>query len=191
MAGRQREVVTADLDVAATDKARAALADFLITLGSCAPEDFMHSVVYESTSYNCVMENIKTTYRLDTKGLGFLAANELKFDIGEDGSTHQQVYMTLKEFYCSALLKRGAIHEGLPLERDEALTPLAKNFITEKWLDAINPALKAHIKNTRGNLFTKEKPSLADNQLQLSEMMGTLLLELENNPPASINHTAV
>ena len=191
MGGRQREVVTADPDVAATDKARAALADFLITLGSCAPEDFMHSVVYESTSYDCVMANIKTTYRLDTKGLGFLAANELKFDIGEDGSTHQQVYMTLKEFYCSALLKQGAIHEGLPLERDEVLTPLAKNFITEKWLDAINPALKVHIKNTRGNLFTKEKPSLADNQLQLSEMMGTLLLELENNPQPSVNQAAV
>ena len=189
--GRQGEVPTAEVDQAATDKMLAALQEFLLTLGSCAPEDYVFTVTNESTSYNWVMNKIRVNYNLNTKGLGFLGGSELKFDIGEDGKTYQQIYQALKEFYCSSLLKEGDIHEGQPLSRNETLTPLGKNFICEKWLDAIHPGLKSHIKNTRGSLFTRDRPSLADNQLELSEMMTTLVQELENNPQPVVNRMAV
>ena len=53
--GRQVEVTIAEVDQAATDKTLAALQDFLLTLGACAPEDYMFTVTNESTSYNWVM----------------------------------------------------------------------------------------------------------------------------------------
>ena len=86
--GRNVEVPTADVDQAATDKTLAALQEFLLLLGACAPEDYVFTVTNESTSYNWVMNKIKLSYNLNTKGLGFLGANDLKFDIGEDGKTH-------------------------------------------------------------------------------------------------------
>ena len=104
--GRNVEVPTADVDQAATDKTLAALQEFLLLLGACAPEDYVFTVTNESTSYNWVMNKIKLSYNLNTKGLGFLGANDLKFDIGEDGKTHQQVYQALKEFFFVHLYSR-------------------------------------------------------------------------------------
>ena len=152
--GRQERVPTEHIDVTATDKARAALQEFLVVLGTYAPENFMHTIINESTSYNWVLEKIKTTFSLNTKGLGFLAVGDLKFDIGDDGQTYQQVYQAIKEFYCSSLLKKGDKHEGQPLDKNEPLTPLCKNFIVEKWLDTIHTGLKNHIRSSRGSLFT-------------------------------------
>ena len=189
--GRQERVPTQHTDETATNKARAALQEFLVVLGTYAPENFMHTIVNESTSYNWVLEKIKTTFNLNTRGLGFLSAGDIKFDIGDDGQTYQQVYQAIKEFYCSSLLKKGDKHEGQELDKNEPLTPLCKNFIVEKWLDTINPELKNHIRNTRGSLFTEERPSLSDNQLQLCEQMPTLLQELENNPSPSLNRTSM
>ena len=184
-------VTLADVDDAATNKARAALAEFLSILGIYCPKDFMYTVVYESTSYNWVMDRLKTTYNLNTKGLGFLAASDLKFDSADDGQTHQQMYQALKEFYASALMKKGDKFEGKPLEENETLTPLAKNFIVEKWLDAIHPGLKSHVRTSRGALFNDDRPSLADNQAQLCEQMPQLLHELEATSSASVNRTSV
>ena len=189
--GQQVRVTTADLDADATNKARGSLQEFLVVLGTYAPENFLHTIVQESISYNWVLEKIKTTFSLNTKGLGFLAANDLKFDIGEDGQTYQQVYQAIKEFYCSSLLKKGDKHEGVLLDKNEPLTPLCKNFIVEKWLDTINPGLKSHIRSTRGSLFNDERPSLYDNQLQLCEQMATLLQELESNPQPTMNRTVL
>ena len=189
--GQQVRVTLNELDNEATNKARAALQEFLSILGTYAPENFIHTVVYESTSYNWVLDKIKTTFSLNTKGLGFLAASELKFDISDEGQTYQQVYQAIKEFYCSSLLKKGQMFEGKAMERDETLTPLGKNFIVEKWLDVIHPSLKSHVKSTRGSLFTNDRPSLADNQLQLCEQMPTLLQELENNPQPAVNRTGI
>ena len=60
------------LDDDATDTTRSNLSEFLSTLGGFCPENFTHTVVFESTSYNWVMDKIKITFKLDTKGIGFL-----------------------------------------------------------------------------------------------------------------------
>ena len=57
-------------------------------------------------------------------------------------------------------------------------------------MDDIHPDLKGHIVQTRGNLFTEQRPNLSDNQKQLCEQMDTLLQELEQkqtNP--TVNRT--
>ena len=60
-------------DEQATNKARAALESFLVCLGTYCPDNFMHTVVQESSSFNWVLEKIKKTFKLETKGLGVLA----------------------------------------------------------------------------------------------------------------------
>ena len=107
-----------------------------------------------------------------------------------DTFTYQQGYMAIKEFYTSSLLNVGDISQDRVLDTKEVLSPLAHNFIVEKWLDSIDPRLKSHILNTRGGLITEQKPNLADIQKQLAECMKTLLAELDadtpHNPPPTV-----
>ena len=65
--------------------------------------------------------------------------------------------MAIKEFYTSSLLNVGDILQSRVLDIKEVLSPLAHNFIVEKWLDSINPRLKLHIMNNRGCLITEFK----------------------------------
>ena len=174
------------LDEDATDTLRSALSEFLACLGAYCPENFIHTVVHESTSYNWVMDRIKSTFKLETKGIGFLSGSNLKIDFGEDGQTYQQGYQAVKEFYCNSLLKTGSLYRGKPLAKNETLTPLSENFIVEKWLEMIDPRLKLHIAQSRGHLFTAEKPHLYDVQPQLCEQMETMLQEISGNTGPSV-----
>ena len=121
------------LDDEATDATRSALSEFLSSLGGFCPENFTHTVVFESTSYNWVMDRIKITFKLETKGIGFLTGGNIKIDFGEDGQTHQQGFQAVKEFYCNFLQKEGSLYKGKTLTTHETLTPLAENFIVEKY----------------------------------------------------------
>ena len=54
------------LDAETTDQVKSALQEFLVCLGTYCPENFMYTVVNESTSYNWVMNKIKSTFKLDS-----------------------------------------------------------------------------------------------------------------------------
>ena len=174
----EAEVVTNTLEEA-TNKMRNALEEFLVCLATYCPDNFMHTVVSESTSYSWVTDKLKATFKLNTKGLGFLAGGNLKIDYGEDGQTLQQGFQVFKEFYASSLLKKGDKFRGKIRDTNEPLTPLTENMIVERWIDSIDPDAKQHIMQTRGNLFTDERPSLAENQQQICEQMPAILQELE------------
>ena len=153
-----------------TNKTRAALEDFLVCLGTYCPENFMHTVLKESTSYDWVLKRIQETFNLDTKGVRFLAGCKVKAEAGDEAQTHQQKFQAL--------------------DKDEVLTPFGKNVIVEKWLDDTHPDLKDHIVQTRGSLFTEQRPNLSDNQKQLCDQMDTLLQEIDqkkSNP--TVNRT--
>ena len=184
--------VVAVPDEVETNKARNALEEFLVCLGTYSPENFIHTILHESTSYTWVLEKLQDTFNLNTRGVKFLAGCDVKIDTGEDGQTHQQIFQAVKEFYCSSLLKKGDKFKGKPLATDEVLTPFGENILVEKWLDLINPSLKSHILQTRGSLFTEERPNLSDNQRQICDQMETLLQEIEQkkeNP--SMNRTVL
>ena len=175
-------------DDSTTDRLRASLSDFLVCLGTYGPENFMHTVVQEATSYTWVTDKIKSTFKLDTKGMGFLAGGGIKIDYGEDGQTYAQGLQATREFYCNSLQKKGTKYKGKILEKNESLTPLGENFIVETWLNGIHPKAKAHIVQTRGHLITDERPNLYDIQHQLCEQMDTILQEIEMGSTApSIN----
>ena len=68
----------------ATSTTRLALESFLVCLGTYCPDNFMHTVVQESTSYNWVMVKMKMIFKLETKGLGFLTGEDIKIDFTEE-----------------------------------------------------------------------------------------------------------
>ena len=151
--------------------------DFLTCLSTFSPAGFSETVKRESTSFGWVINLIKDTYGLKTKGEHFLAIEDIKFEFS-DSFTYQMGFMKIKDFVCNGLLEKEAKFEGKKLANRETLTPVAKNFITKEWLMKIDPRLPQHVRDTRGHLFTEDKPTLACNQKVLCDQMETLLAEL-------------
>ena len=104
----------------------------------------------------------------------------MKFEIGP-GFTHNQALMMMTDFYINSQLPKGKIFKGKELTKDEELSPLAENFIIEKCLSKIDPRLPDHVKNTRGHLFTEQRPTLACNKKLLFDQIDTMLSELDGN----------
>ena len=174
------------IDDEATDKLKSDFQDFLTFVASHSPTNFMNRVMREATSYTWVIEQIHETYGLETKGEHFLSGNDMKFEFGS-GFTYKQALMMMKDFYINALLPSGKIYKGKATVKDEELSPLAENFIIEKCLAKIHPGLPDHIKNSRGYLFTEERPTLSCNQNIIFDQIGNMLGELEGKESGSFS----
>ena len=161
-----------------TNENKAAFEDFLTCLATFSPTGFNETIKRESTSFNWVIDLIKSTFELKTRGEHFLGLDDLKFDFSK-GFTYQQAYMEVKDFVCASLLNDGDRFEGKALPRKEILSPVAKNFITKEWLLKIDPRLPKHIRDTRGHLFTDDKPTLSCNQRVICDQIPTMLAELD------------
>ena len=161
-----------------TTKLRANFQDFVTCLATYSPPGFSETISRESTSFNWAIDLIKTTYGLDTKGEHFLALDDLKFEF-DSNYTYQQAYMEVKDFICAGLLKKDSMFEGKRVPMKETLSPATKNFITKEWLSKIDPRLPKHVRDTRGHLFTSDRPSLACNQKILCDQMTTMMAELD------------
>ena len=164
--------------------------DFLTTVAANCPTGFTDTVIRESTSFTWIVESIKKTFKLITKGENFLDGLDIKFEFDEN-FTYSQAWMTLKDHYISALLPSNSKCMGKLTTSKETLSPLATNFLVREWLMKIHPKLPAHIKNSRGHLFTEEKPTLACNQSILCDQMEILLQELDAKDGTSTNNVSV
>ena len=170
--------VKSDNVTAWPDEVKTAFPDFLTCLATFAPAGCGETIKRESTSFTWAIDLIKETFGLKTRGEHFLALDDIKFDFS--GSfTYQQAYMEVKDFICAGLLSVGDRCENKALTIKETLTPVAKNFITKEWLIKIDPRLPKHIRDTRGHLFTADKPTLACNQKIICEQIPTMLAELD------------
>ena len=107
----------------------------------------------------------------------FLALEDVKLEYGPN-FTPQQGFMTIKDIVCAGLLEQGSKYEGRELTERELLTPTVKNFITKEWLVKSDARLPKHVRETRGHLFTTERPTLHCNQQILSDQMPTMIAEL-------------
>ena len=164
--------------------------DFLTCLATFSPAGCGETIKRESTSFNWVLDLIKDTYGLKTRGEHFLTLDDLKFDFSA-GFTYQQAYMEVKDFICAGLLQTGDRFENKPLTANEKLSPVAKNFITKEWLMKIDPRLPKHIRETRGHLFTADKPTLACNQKTICDQISTMIAELNNKEETSLSNDSV
>ena len=160
-----------------TDKLVATFQDFLTCVATYSPAGFNDTIMREATSFNWIIEEIKRTFGLKTKGENFLALEDLKFDW--DIITYQQGLMEVKDFVCASLKKKGDEIDGKILSVNEPLTPALKNFIFKELLSKVDRRLPKHVKETRGHLFTTARPSLACNQHILCDQIPAMLAELE------------
>ena len=165
-------------DDEATDALKSHFQDFLTFIASYCPSGFMNQVMRESTSFEWIIDQLHSTYGLETRGENFLTGNDIKFEFSPT-FTYNQALMSMKDFYVNSLLGKNSLFKGKALNKDEELSPLAENFIIEKCLFKIDPRLPEHIKNTKGHLFTEERPTLACNQRILFAQIDTMLAELD------------
>ena len=174
------------VDPVPTEKLKNDFLDFLTFVATHCPSGFMNMVMRESTSFEWILKQLHSTFDLETKGENFLAGNDLKFEFNSS-FTYQQGMMQTRDFYTNSLLTKNSTYKGKPYPKEEELSPLAENFIVEKCFQKIDPRLPDHIKNTRGHLFTDERPTLACNQKILLSQVDAMLAELDGKEPSNIN----
>ena len=162
-----------------TDELRRNFADFLTCVATHCPSGFMDTVMRESTSFKEIVKQIQVTYGLQSRGEKFLNCIDIKFEFN-DTFTYEMGYMKIKDFFMSSLLSTGSIFKGRNMNAAETLSPLAENFIMKEFLEKVHPKLPEHVKNTKGYLFTDEKPTLACNKSKLIDLMDTMLQEIDN-----------
>ena len=162
-----------------TDELRRNFADFLTCVATHCPTGFMDTVMRESTSFKDIVSQIKVTYGLQSKGEKFLNCIDIKFEFSEK-FTYEMGYMQLKDFFMSSLLPNGSTFKGRLTNGAETLSPLAENFIMKEFLEKVHPKLPEHVKNTKGYLFTEEKPTLACNKSKIMNLIDTMIQEIEN-----------
>ena len=178
------------VDDTATDDLKAHFEDFLTFIASHCPSGFMNQVMRESVSYTWIIDNLYATYGLETKGENFLGGNDLKFEFSPS-FTYTQALMKTKDFYVNCLLRKNSTFKGKALTKDEELGPLAENFIIEKCLSKIDPRLPEHVKNTRGHLFTEQRPTLACNQKIIFSQIDSMIAELDGKDSTNISVSQV
>ena len=171
----------------ATNTLRASFKDFLTCLAVHAPSGFMETIMRESTSYKWVLDKIKSTFSLNTKGHNFLEGYNMKLEFS-DTFTYQQGWMFIKDFYSSSLLNSGSKFMTKTLNSAETLSPLAYNFLVREWLVKIHKELPDHVQKTRGHLFTLERPTLACNQEILCDLIDTMLQEIDTKDSIAENN---
>ena len=158
-------------------KLRANFKDFLTSVATYSPQGFAETILRESTSFQWIIDLLQRTFGIETKGEHFLALEDLKLEYGPDFTYHQG-FMTVKDVVCAGLMKQGKMYEGQLLTEKEVLTPTVKNFMTKEWLVKTHPSLPKHVRDTRGHLFTTERPTLHCNQRILADQMPNMLAEL-------------
>ena len=90
-------------DDEATDKLKSTFQDFLTFVASNCPSGFMEQIMRESTSFDWIIQQLNSTYGLETRGENFLAGNDIKFEISSN-FTYNQALMEMKDFYVNSLL---------------------------------------------------------------------------------------
>ena len=91
-------------------------------MASHCPSGFINQVMRESTSYNWILDQVYSTFGLETKGENFLCGNDMKFEFGP-GFTHNQAMMMMTDFYIISMLPKRKICKGKELTKDEEHSP--------------------------------------------------------------------
>ena len=102
---------------------------------------------------------------------------DLKYD--PENESPDIFFMRCKAAFVENFLAKNDNYHGEKLATAEAFTPMAESMIVLRWLEAIHPSLPRHIQETRASLFTAAKPSFADIQPDLCELIDSLLQEIE------------
>ena len=172
-----------DLALGGTIRLRGECQELLSLIGSYSPDGLFRPIVQESSSLAWIIDTIKTTFNLQTRGENLVLGLNMTFN--KSSETYQQFYMRLRSFHMESLLPAGTNFKGRALNAAETISPLAEAMIVNMWLSKIDHRLPNHVKSTKNFLFTPEKPTLACVQPQLAVMLDTMLAELDNDGSAN------
>ena len=146
-ANAEQRRVADETAVVATHKIRGELQELLSLIGSYSPDGLFRPIVQESSSIQWIINTIKRTFNLLTRGENLVDGLEMTFK--KSAETYQQFYMRLRSFHMESLLTEGTMFEGVALTNPESISPLAEALIVQMWLQKIDPRLPKHIKQTK------------------------------------------
>ena len=98
-------------DEAATETLKANFQDFLTFVATHCPSGFVNQVIRKSVSFDWILDQLYSTYGLETKGENFLAGNNIKFKFSLT-FTYSQALMQIRDFYVNSLLPKNSLFKG-------------------------------------------------------------------------------
>ena len=158
-------------------KVQISLHNILTTIASFCPNGTFQTITGESTSLEWIYKRVAKMCHIQIGGRHLVNAWDLKYD--PENESPDIFFMRCKAAFAENLLTKNDSYHGEKLESAETFTPMAESMIVLRWLEAIHPSLPRHIQETRASLFTTSKPSFADIQPDLCELMDSLLQEIE------------
>ena len=158
-------------------KTQVALHNILTTIASFCPNGTFQTITGEATSLEWIYKRVAKMCHIQIGGRHLVNAWELKYD--PENESPDIFFMRCKAGFAENLLAKDDKYHGDKLATAEAFTPMAESMVVLRWLEGIHSSLPRHIQETRAALFTPSKPSFADIQPELCELMDTLLQEIE------------
>ena len=159
------------------DKTQVALHNILTTIASFCPNGTFQTITGEATSLEWIYRRVAKMCHIQIGGRHLVNAWELKYD--SENESPDIFFMRCKAAFSENLLAKDSYYHDEKLSTAEAFSPMAESMVVLRWLEGIHKALPRHIQDTRAALFTTAKPSFADIQPELCELMDTLLQEIE------------
>ena len=158
-------------------KVQVALHNILTTIASFCPNGTFQTITTEAHSLEWIYKRVAKMCHIQIGGRHLVNAWELKYD--PENESPDIFYMRCKAAFSENLLAKDDYYHAEQLATTEAFSPMAESMVVLRWLEGIHKALPRHIQDTRAALFITAKPSFADIQPDLCELMDTLLQEIE------------
>lgn len=165
--------------------------DRLLNLvSSYTPDILQHDIINDSTSFSWIWKLIYTFYRCESNEVNFIEWDSLTIKSNER-ELPDLLYRRLRAFMRDNLLSTSSTvtFNNKTVSEDEKLTPTLERLIVLKWLSMLHVDLPKLV----GRKYATElaNMSLYDLQPQLSRVMPSLLLELDNPTElVDVNYTS-
>ena len=167
----------------ADEKLQVALSNLLTTIASFCPNGTFQTITGEATSLQWIYNRVAKMCHIQIGGRHLVNAWDIKYD--PENESPDIYFLRMKAAFAENLLAKDDKYHGEKLTSAEAFAPMSESLIVLRWLEGIHPALPRHIQDTKAALFTPEKPSFADIQSDLCELMEVLLQEIDQVDGAS------
>ena len=171
-------------------KLRNEFKNFLSCVAIHSPTNFTDTLMREATSFKEIIDKIKKAYGLDSQGEKFLSIIDIKLEFSPT-FTYEQGYMMVKDFCMQSLRPAGKKFKNKVLASAEILSPIAENFIMKEFLTKVHPKLPEYVRNTKGHLFTEDRPTLACNKDILIDLMESMLADIEGGEGIAASKVSV
>ena len=171
-------------------KLRNEFKQFLSCVAIHSPTNFTDTIIGEATSFREIIDKIKKAYGLDSQGEKFLSIIDIKLEFSS-AFTYEQGYMMVKDFCMQSLRPAGKMFKNKVLANKEILSPIAENFIMKEFLTKVHPKLPEYVRNTKGHLFTEDRPTLACNKDILIDLMESMLADIEGGEGIAASKVSV